>query len=54
MPDIMMNYEGNKNKEIPYKERSLNAIYKSALEKLNSKNYVEAITEFDEVERQHP
>ncbi len=51
---LFFSCSGNKNKEIPYKERSLNAIYKSALEKLNSKNYVEAITEFDEVERQHP
>ena len=45
---------GNKNKEIPYEERTLNTIYKSALEKLNSENYEEAIYEFDEVERQHP
>ena len=45
---------GNKNKEIPYEERTLNTIYKSALEKLNSKNYEDAIYEFDEVERQHP
>ena len=43
-----------KNNEIPYEERSLNTIYKSALEKLNNKNYEEAIYEFDEVERQHP
>ena len=43
-----------KNKQIPYEERSLNTIYKSALEKLNNKNYEEAIYEFDEVERQHP
>ena len=45
---------GNKNKQIPYEERTLNTIYKSALEKLNSENYEEAIYEFDEVERQHP
>ena len=45
---------GNKKKEIPYEERTLNIIYKSALEKLKNKNYEEAIYEFDEVERQHP
>ena len=45
---------GNKEKEIPYEERTLYIIYKSALEKLKNKNYEEAIYEFDEVERQHP
>jgi len=50
----MVSCAGKKNKEIPYEERSLNTIYKSALEKLNNKNYEEAIYEFDEVERQHP
>ena len=51
---LIFSCSGNKNKEIPYEERTLNTIYKSALEKLNSQNYEEAIYEFDEVERQHP
>ena len=51
---LMVACAGKKNKEIPYEERSLNTIYKNALEKLNNKNYEEAIYEFDEVERQHP
>ena len=51
---LMVSCAGKKNKQIPYEERSLNTIYKSALEKLNNKNYEEAIYEFDEVERQHP
>ncbi len=51
---MIFSCSGNKNKEIPYEERTLNIIYKSALEKLNSENYEEAIYEFDEVERQHP
>ena len=51
---MIFSCSGNKNKEIPYEERTLYIIYKSALEKLNSENYEEAIYEFDEVERQHP
>ena len=51
---MMISCSGNKNKEIPYQERSLNTIYENALEKLNNENYDEAINEFDEVERQHP
>ena len=51
---LILSCAGKKNNEIPYEERSLNTIYKSALEKLNNKNYEEAIYEFDEVERQHP
>ena len=51
---FILSCSGNKNKEISYEERTLQVIYKSALKKLNSENYEEAIFEFDEVERQHP
>ena len=51
---MIFSCSGNKNKEISYEERTLQVIYKSALKKLNSENYEEAIFEFDEVERQHP
>ena len=43
-----------KKKEITYEERSLKTIYSSALNKLTDDEYEEAVTEFDEVERQHP
>ena len=46
---IIFSCSGNKNKEIAYEERSLNIIYKSALQKLNSQNYEDAINEFDEL-----
>ncbi len=51
---IIFSCSGNKKKEIVYEERSLSVIYNSALVKLKSKNYDDAILEFDEVERQHP
>ncbi len=51
---LILSCSGNRDKEIEYKERSLNIIYESALQKLNDKDYKEAIYEFDEVERQHP
>ena len=51
---LIVSCSGNKKKEVFYEERSLNAIYKSALAKLKNKDYKNAVNEFDEVERQHP
>ena len=51
---FMVSCSSNKKKEITYEERSLKTIYSSALNKLTEDEYEEAVTEFDEVERQHP
>ncbi len=40
--------------EKPYVEREVHNIYNSAVDSLESGNYGEAATRFDEVERQHP
>lgn len=40
--------------ETPYVERSVQSIYNEAVDEIESGNYVEAATLFDEVERQHP
>ena len=42
------------DKKVEYKERSVEEIYKSALNLMNDKNYIDAANEFEEVERQHP
>jgi len=41
-------------KQVEYKERSVEEIYNSALNLMNDKNYIDAANEFEEVERQHP
>lgn len=51
---FVVSCSSNKKKEITYEERSLKTIYSSALNKLTDDEYEEAVTEFDEVERQHP
>ena len=51
---VFFSCSGNKEKEIPLEERSLNIIYNNALVKLKNKDFEEAVYEFDEVERQHP
>ena len=51
---FIVSCSSNKKKEITYEERSLKTIYSSALNKLTDDEYEEAVTEFDEVERQHP
>ena len=51
---FMVSCSSNKKKEFTYEERSLKKIYSSALNKLTDDEYEEAVTEFDEVERQHP
>jgi len=41
-------------KQVEYKERSVEEIYNSALNLMNDRNYTDAANEFEEVERQHP
>ena len=40
--------------ETPYVERSVQSIYNEAVDELETENYTEAATLFEEVERQHP
>ena len=42
------------DKATPYVERSVNALYNSALDFLEDGEYLEAANSFEEVERQHP
>ena len=51
---FMVSCSSKKKMEVNYEERDLRNIYSSALKKLNDDEYQEAVTEFDEVERQHP
>jgi outer membrane protein assembly factor BamD len=42
------------NDEIPYEERPVEQIYNKAMDHMEKGQYIPAVKEFDEVERQHP